>query len=67
MRRIEVGQKFANRIGLEFEITYVSPARYSLKAFNVVTQTTHLFLWVDKLNDYIMDGTRNVELGNQKS
>ena len=67
MRRIEVGQRFSNEIGMNFEVTYISPARYSLKAVNVVTQTTHLFLWVDKLNDYIMDGTRTVGLGNQKS
>ena len=63
MKRIEVGNKFENTNGDKFQVTYVSPARYSLSAVNLVTQKVHSFLWVDKLDCFIMGGTKTVELG----
>ena len=63
MKRIEVGNKFENSNGDQFEVTYISPARYSLSAMNIKIQKLCSFLWVDSENKFIMTGTKSVELG----
>ena len=64
MKNIEVGTKFENNNGDQFEITYVSPAKFSLKAKNVRTQIPYSFLWSDKFDTFVMETNAKVQLGN---
>lgn len=64
MKNIEVGTKFENGAGERFEITYVSPAKFSLKARNLRNELLYSFLWSDKFDAFVMETNPKVQLGD---